>query len=167
MHRTQGRIWRLATPSVWAFSIISPRLIYVAVCPCSEWDQNHSERSGRYRASSKKWANSDTQGWFLSEMGNADFWKQWHGYGVLQKNNSVIHQPCWTEVLFPTWAGIAALLLPMGLWAILGWRQRRRIKAGCCVNCGYDLRASPERCPECGKGRGKCSSKRARISPRS
>ena len=32
------------------------------------------------------------------------------------------------------------------------YRRRKRKKLGLCLKCGYDLRGSKERCPECGSG---------------
>src|SRR5690242_578672 len=60
------------------------------------------------------------------------------------------------EVRWPVAVG-GLLVLPIG-WAVgLGWwgyrRQRvlvRRRAEGRCLACGYDLRATPGRCPECG-----------------
>jgi uncharacterized OB-fold protein len=38
----------------------------------------------------------------------------------------------------------------IGPWLVRGFLRRRRFPAGRCQHCGYDLRASPVRCPECG-----------------
>jgi hypothetical protein len=41
--------------------------------------------------------------------------------------------------------------LVIALGSLLRWqRRRRRVARGLCGRCGYDLRASRERCPECG-----------------
>ena len=50
----------------------------------------------------------------------------------------------------PAWAVCLVLaLLPAG-WVVRWRRGRLRRRAGLCLKCGYDLRATPERCPECG-----------------
>jgi hypothetical protein len=54
------------------------------------------------------------------------------------------------SVVFPYW--VPALLfgvLPI-VWIRATRRRRRRERIGLCAKCGYDLRASRDRCPECG-----------------
>jgi hypothetical protein len=53
-------------------------------------------------------------------------------------------------IAFPLWPVFGAAALVPAVWI---WQKRvrqRRSRAGCCAACGYDLRATPERCPECG-----------------
>jgi predicted amidophosphoribosyltransferase len=55
-------------------------------------------------------------------------------------------------VAVPYWF-IAVLALPLPLIWVVRWRKRRRVaREGLCRVCGYGLRASVERCPECGTG---------------
>jgi hypothetical protein len=51
---------------------------------------------------------------------------------------------------FPYWAPAALLAVLPSFWVIDLVRRRRRGAAGLCVACGYDLRATAGRCPECG-----------------
>jgi hypothetical protein len=81
------------------------------------------------------------------------------GLPVLQRHVSTTWSsllPFWA-VTVPHWALVCLfLMLPT---ATLAMEARRHIRSrgrrsrGLCVNCGYDLCASPERCPECGAKR--------------
>ncbi len=57
----------------------------------------------------------------------------------------------------PIWLVLVLSLLPVVVWCF--WFKRRcriqgRIKRGCCIACGYDLRESTGKtCPECGAKR--------------
>ena len=57
-----------------------------------------------------------------------------------------------TYIYFPAWSAVLLTALLPGLWLALLRRRRRRMgfAANSCQVCGYDLRTSPDRCPECG-----------------
>ena len=55
----------------------------------------------------------------------------------------------YSYLVAPYWLTIAACAVIFALsWQRL---RRKRKKLGLCLKCGYDLRASKDRCPECGE----------------
>jgi hypothetical protein len=72
---------------------------------------------------------------------------RWQGPGGF----SSIRLPRGLRILIvPHWAAAAAAMLLPATWVARQINRRRRVRRGHCPTCGYDLRASPERCPECG-----------------
>ena len=62
------------------------------------------------------------------------------------RRSRVLALPMWAAV--PLLAGVPLLLAARA--HVRHARRLRRAAAGQCARCGYDLRASPARCPECG-----------------
>jgi hypothetical protein len=60
------------------------------------------------------------------------------------------HAPLGVRISVHFWilAAISAILPAM--WCVRFHRRRLREAMGQCVVCGYDLRATPSQCPECG-----------------
>jgi len=66
----------------------------------------------------------------------------WWLHQAPSRRSGVVGVPCW----------LLLLVFSAPLW--WRWHRRRRrgrlATAGRCRTCGYDLRATPDRCPECG-----------------
>ena len=79
-------------------------------------------------------------------------WLQWLGFDHLSHTTSAPRYGTRTfrRIIVPFWF-LVALAIALPAWqSIVVVNNRRRRRAGRCAQCGYDLRATPDRCPECG-----------------
>jgi hypothetical protein len=73
----------------------------------------------------------------------------WRGTGVPGFRNNRARSGYAVTISY--WlAFVFGAILPVA-WLINRRRQQRAKRTGLCPACGYDLRATPERCPECGR----------------
>jgi hypothetical protein len=71
-------------------------------------------------------------------------------YGKLSlatTHGDVIRVPAHVAVLF----SLALPIMKLQEWCVILRRRRDQRRLGHCPACGYDLRFTPDRCPECGR----------------
>ena len=75
----------------------------------------------------------------------------WHGFGLMTSHEEAGDLPkkC-VAVAMPDWFLVVALLALPARWVTSRVFGGRRLAETACTKCGYDIRASSERCPECG-----------------
>jgi hypothetical protein len=79
------------------------------------------------------------------------------GFGYSRANGTFFRHetnPWGTDIvrraMVPVWF-LAASFIPLpAFWTTRRLRTTKRSAEGLCLTCGYDLRATPDRCPECG-----------------
>ena len=59
-------------------------------------------------------------------------------------------QPPYRLIAVPYWFLGLLTLVPLAAQRLAAMRRARLLRRGVCPLCGYDLRATPDRCPECG-----------------
>ncbi len=88
-------------------------------------------------------------------VGGSGFWNE-HGFAyVYNRSDSSLssYVSWWRGIMLPLWTLCLLFgLLPISALFVKMKERRRRVRRrpGHCGSCGYDLRARPERCPECG-----------------
>lgn len=88
--------------------------------------------------------------------GRAVFAKQYGTFALLRGKFDEIADSGFVAVGVPHAVLVGLIMLPALPWIVRRWRGWRRRRAGLCLSCGYDLRHSPGRCPECGWERAPC-----------
>jgi hypothetical protein len=98
--------------------------------------------------------------WDGAEYAASGSRRQFRGFIVIPNGHlrisggfaTVVPLPSYTAVRVPTWL-VMPLTLVVPVVSLVRYRGHgfvRRNTNGCCPSCGYDLRATPDRCPECG-----------------
>jgi hypothetical protein len=82
--------------------------------------------------------------------------RYWHGTGSPQRKPDVFdtYAP-WSSgaihcIRIGYWQALVACTIIPTCWCIVRSRNHVARMRGHCTTCGYDLRATPRRCPECG-----------------
>ena len=134
-----------------SFHWSAPRQAILVVSADGELRLEHIRRTDWYfdedPGFEHKTFESDGHGAFPARVPGRDLHFRAYGFAL-------VTGPRWGDdhhaLFLPAWFLFALLVAPPAAWWTVRARRARRQRDGLCPSCGYDLRGSPHRCPECG-----------------
>jgi hypothetical protein len=112
------------------------------------WSTLTISRAGRVDFLYSTTSPHDDVGWTHirgspDSLGGTDYGTRFLGFGtgLTPGQSRYVNVPYWSLILLTALPALTALRSEL---------RHRRFRAGACPVCGYDLRATPDRCPECG-----------------
>ena len=139
----------LSTTDVFFFQTAGGRSVYV-FSELGRVDLSLGTVSGGQPRRQLSWKSSHTDASFASPPPGASVWYRLHfrdlGKWTLRHEGQRVAM---RGFMFPLWLSATAFGILPAVWLARRWR-RLRLRRHLCPRCGYDLRATPDRCPECG-----------------
>jgi hypothetical protein len=145
-------LWQRSDRALWVHSARGRMVLGRWVAGRSDVPLRGDQRGLKYTRDGAGFAGNYLL--FLNgEPGDID--TSWERSGFAWYEKREMSGQIYAQWVAPFWfIALAAAALPLS-WTATRWRSRfrdrRRQNIGLCPACGYDLRASPERCPECGR----------------
>jgi hypothetical protein len=150
--------WVNHSGAAWLISSIRGQIVF-----------EHIETGPRFWPKQEPWDAGAR--WYRTTIESEDYWRRWtqnyssqdvidhasftfargtYFYDAYEHGMLALHIGQGTGLGTPDWfVGLCFAAYPV-LSLSRSLRRRNRLRQGCCVRCGYDLRASCGRCPECG-----------------
>jgi hypothetical protein len=143
-------IWQRSDGGRWA-STASGRLFLTA--DVADWSGEPADFYGIRHTSAPPDPVASEAWMYVLNISPGDHWTHWE-WGGFAWTRFVGSGNSKAQLVLPLWTlAAAATVLPLGSLARhyrARRRRRRRARRGLCTACGYDVRATPDRCPECG-----------------
>ena len=135
----------------------------------AEWNRYQEKTSAPPPPATNFWERAGFHLWHATQTDTSDPYTMWGWLLRRPRNPVLIYRVDQLFLTLPYWSLVSATASIPILRILFAcgrkWRRRTKVAKNLCPSCGYDLRATPGRCPECGESRSAKLDEKASCEP--